>query len=955
MGTRKTPSEGGHVTITSSDETRAAADEDEQAESFSFGSMNLNPRARALLIQGVPLRISDRAFDLLTLLVTRAGEIVDKKSLFAAAWPDTFVEESNLRVQIAHLNKSLATDGDARLIQNIPGRGYRFAAPVRRISRSRQPHPEPSPTLAEAPRIFGRDDDLERLAALILKLKFITITGTGGIGKTTVALALLNRIRANYADGGFLIDVAPLGQPSLVAEHVASVLQVPTAEAQALEGVVRYLKERRALLVLDNCEHVLEATARIAETLASQAPYIHILATSREPMRARGEWVFPLGPLATPPLSNTMTAEEVMRYPSALLLRERAAAAGRSFDLDDADAPSIADVCIKLDGLPLALELAAVRIPSLGLKTVADRLDDRFDLLIKGRRTADHRHQTLSALIDWSYETLLEPSRKVWRRIAGFAGTFTLEDAVSIASLGSETNPWVLDALDDLVGKSLLMVEPVQGGAHHRFRLLETMRLYAYRRLVESGEESCIRRRLAVHLLERLESAGNDWDADEVRRWATHVPDIRRALEWGFAPSGDAAVAVKIIANSAPLWFKLLLASELRVHLERACAALPGCSEIDDLVRAKLHLALGHAIFHTRGPQAAVEETLRAGLAAAVRGHHVSQHLQILWSLYGNELVLGNYEGVQRNAREFYAVATSSGDPTSLLTAHRMASLGNHLSGRLKAALQEAKTALHSPLSDVTAAHSSGDFLYQLKLYDHEVASRTHLARTLWILGKPDDAFAESQTATERAQRIGQAFAIGYSLVCGTCPIAFWRGDLVSAQRYVQLLTEVTAGAGINVWRIGGRMFAKALDRLSGLSASIEADDELPLAAFYADTVSTLDPQLLDETAAVRAESGEVTWCTAEILRAKGERLLLEQGAVATPGAGVLFWRGYAIASAQGALAWQLRCAISLARVFAGSAMHAESLQILSNVYESFDQGLDTRDLRMAAALLGAA
>ncbi|RFB76576.1 winged helix-turn-helix domain-containing protein [Methylovirgula sp. 4M-Z18] len=937
---------------TSSDETPKEVKEDGRSECFAFGSVHLDPSTRSLSVQGVELRISDRAFDILTVLVERAGEIIDKSTLFAAAWPNAVVEESNLRVQIAHLNKALKADGDARLIQNIPGRGYRFAGAARRISRSQMPDPGPGPVAPDTSSIIGRHEDLDRLSALVVKHKFITITGTGGIGKTTVALALLNRIRMHYPDGGFLIDVAPLERSSLVAEHVASILQVPTAEAQALEGLVRYLKGRSALLVLDNCEHVIEATARIAETIASQAPHVHILATSREPMRARGEWVFPLAPLTTPPLSKAMTSEEVMRYPSALLLRERAIAAGWSFDLVDGDASSVAEVCIKLDGLPLALELAAVRVPSLGLRTVAERLDDRFDFLIKGRRTADHRHQTLSALIDWSYETLVEPSRKIWRRIACFAGSFSLDDAVHVASLESKTEASVLDALDDLVGKSLLMVEQVPGVSQHRFRLLETMRLYAYSRLVESGEEQSIRQRLAVYLLEKLGSVGSDWDVDEVANWAPHVADIRKALEWGFSPTGDAGIAIQLIANSAPLWFKMLLASELRVHLERAREALRDRSDIDDLVSAKLHLALGHAIFHTRGPQASVEETLRAGLASAAHGNHVSQQLQILWSLYGNELVLGNYEGVQRNAQEFYEVAARNNDPMSFLTAHRMASLGNHLSGRLKSALKEARNALHSPMAEAGTANSRRDFLYQLKLYDHEVASRTHLARTLWILGKPDEAFEECQAATERAQRIGQTFAIGYSLVCGTCPISFWRGDLASASRYVELLAEVTAGAGINVWRIGGHMFARALDQLNGVSVIRDGDDNLPLAAFYADTVSTLDPMLLDETAAARANGGEITWCTAEILRAMGERLLLEQGAVATSAARLLFWRGHAIASVQGALAWQLRCATSLARSCAGGPMHAESRQILSNAYDAFDQGMDTRDLRLAAELL---
>jgi predicted ATPase/DNA-binding winged helix-turn-helix (wHTH) protein len=434
---------------------------------ISFGPFRLVPSQQLLLEDGKPVRLGSRALDILIALAERPNELVSKEDLIARVWPDTFVEEGNLRVHIATLRRTLG-DGQAgkRYVANIPGRGYRFVAPVS-LSAEQQEPPTPPPSAAPrtydlpAPltRMLGRDDIVNSLISQLLQRRFITLVGPGGIGKTTVALAVADRSTASYPDGVRFVDLAPLTDPLLVPSALAFVLGLAIRSDNPIPGLVALLRDKKMLLVLDSCEHVIDAAASLAEQVLRGAPGVHILTTSREALRARGERVQRLGPLPVPAVSAGLTAAEAMTYPAVQLFVERATESLDTFELTDADARVVADVCRRLDGIALAIELAAGRVDAFGVRGLAAHLDDRFRLLTQGRRTALPRHQTLSATLDWSYEFLPESERVVQRRLAVFAGGFTLDAAQAIAASTDIDAADLADQVANLVAKSLVTAD----------------------------------------------------------------------------------------------------------------------------------------------------------------------------------------------------------------------------------------------------------------------------------------------------------------------------------------------------------------------------------------------------------------------------------------------------------------------------------------------------------------
>ena len=410
---------------------------------LSFGPFSLFTAERLLKRAGEAIPLGGRALDVLTALAERAGEVVTHKELISSVWPDVTVEGSNLRAHIAALRKALGDGRDgARYISNIAGRGYCLVAPVTRPSAmqtARVTGITPTERVQRLPprltRMVGRDDTVRSLAQQLQTWRFVSIVGPGGVGKTTVAISVAHALVDGFHDAVFFIDLAALTDPQLVPTAVASALGLMVQTQDPLVGLLTFIGDRKILLVLDNCEHVIGVAAALAERVVSDAPQAHILATSREALRVEGEHVHLLYSLDCPPEDAGLTAVEALRYPAAQLFMERAAASGYGAALSDIDAPIVARICRRLDGVALAIELAASRAGSLGIRETAELLDNRFSLLWHGRRTALPRHETLNAMLDWSCSLLSDHEKVVLCRLSVFVGDFTRQAAGSAARL----------------------------------------------------------------------------------------------------------------------------------------------------------------------------------------------------------------------------------------------------------------------------------------------------------------------------------------------------------------------------------------------------------------------------------------------------------------------------------------------------------------------------------------
>ena len=534
----------------------------------------------------MPVKLGSRALDILRLLVSRAGDVVPKNELLAYAWPGLVVEEINLRVHIAEIRKALG-DGKAgaRYITNVPSRGYCFVAPVQRIA----PAPAPVPAPAAAPgapettapislphrleRMVGREHVLRELSDRLLSERFITLRGPGGIGKTTVAIALAHDLLTEFDGQVRFLDLSMLKDATLVAGTVAWALGLVVHHADPTDSIIGYLRDRRLLLVLDSCEHVIEVVARLAESIHQQAPGVSILATSRESLLVEGEQIFELVPLEGPPQGGGLSASQVLSYPAARLFAERAAAAGHRADITDDDADVLAEICSKLDGIALAIELAAVRVGAHGLREIVTLLDGRLKLEWRGRRTAPPRQQTLGATLDWSYGLIDESERIALRRLAVFAGPFTLQGATAVAGEDGDPADRIVETLEQLVAKSLVSVRP--DGASTRYRLLDTTRAYAMQKLADSGEAKSIARRHVRYVQHALETT-----AAEVERWRSGLPfagadadcfPMRApALNWAYSNDDGAELRVPLAGACSRLFVELNLLNEGRLWSSRA-------------------------------------------------------------------------------------------------------------------------------------------------------------------------------------------------------------------------------------------------------------------------------------------------------------------------------------------------------------------------------------------------
>lgn len=452
---------------------------------ITFGDFHLLRSKRLLMEGGAPLPIGSRALDLLIALVERAGTLVSREELMQVVWPKTHVVDANLTVHIAALRRVLRDGRDGRrYIVNSPGRGYCFVEPVKvgpltdAVTSELPLHNVP----VRLTRLIGRNRLVRDLARQLARERLATLTGPAGIGKSSVADAVAALLIPSYWDGACRVDLAKITDPDRVPDAVAVALGTGVESTDPLGSLVGVLRDKQLLLVLDNGDQVLEGVASLAVALLKAGPAVHVLTTSREPLRTEGEHVHPIAPLTCPPAGRSITRTRAIRFPAVELFVECAATFG-SYGFTDADAPFVAEICRKLDGIPLAIELAAGRLDVFGVQALADQVCSDLSLLSGKHRSADARHQSLEAALDWSYALLTAEQAEVFKRLATLVGPFTLDAAAAVASQPSARR--MADGMAELVAKSFLLVD--LDGTEPRFRMLEMTRKYALQKLAGTG------------------------------------------------------------------------------------------------------------------------------------------------------------------------------------------------------------------------------------------------------------------------------------------------------------------------------------------------------------------------------------------------------------------------------------------------------------------------------------
>ena len=922
------------------------------------------------------MELGGRAFDVLMALIEASGAVVNKDILLNRVWPDRIVEENSLQAQISVLRRAFG--GDRELIRTVAGRGYQFTGEIRAVSARPDAPPAAatvvpisasteSPTNLPAPvsELIGRDAELDAILDIIASHRLVTLTGAGGIGKTRLGYEAARRLLPRFADGIWAVELAPLSDPELVPVTVATALGLELASGTASpSSVANALRSQRLVLVLDNCEHVVDAAAQMAEAMLRVTPAARVIATSREPLRAEGEWVYPVAPLAVPAEDNP-DSEPPLRYGAVQLFVERARAAMLSFSPDARGAAAIAGICRHLDGIPLAIELAAARVPALGIDGVAARLDNRFRLLAGGHRTAMPRHQTLRATLDWSYELLTASECAVLRRLAVFVGGFTLQAASAVVADGDIAASDVVECIANLVLKSLITAE--SGAATVRYRLLETTRAYALEKLIESGEFDATARRHAgryLHVFEHAKAEAETRPTDEwLADYGPRIDNVRAALDWALSPSGDASIGVALTAAAVPLWMQLSLMEECLGRVERALARIATVTNKDDRHEMQLHAALAASLMYSRG---AVSEIGAAGTKAfdiAERLGDAEYQLRALFGLWSFHINGGQHRVALTLGQRFRVLAARRSDPNDRLIGERMIGTSQYYLGDLLSARRHIGRVL---VHDVPPALKSQIVRFEV---DQWAAARAYLARILWLQGLPDQAMRTAESSIADARTTNHAMSLGLALALAACPIALLMGDLAAAEHHLEMLLDHSTRHALARWRAFGRAYQGVLAvqrgdlgvglqllRASfaepGAAGSVPRHFTFLIAEGLGQAGQTAEGLATIEEAIVRSERSEERWAAAELLRIKGELLLLQGAPGATATAEHHFRQALDCARRQGALSWELRAATSLARMLRNQNGFADATAVLQPVYSRFTEGFASADLKAAKALL---
>jgi predicted ATPase/DNA-binding winged helix-turn-helix (wHTH) protein len=837
---------------------------------FSFEEFVLHEARRELTRAGVRIDIGSRALDVLLALVRRAGRVATKEEIIRDAWDGLRVAENNLTTQIARLRRALEDPEGRRFIQTVPAKGYRFVADV--AARPLDPAGFANEELPHDTSSFiGRERELADLRTRMETRPLVTIVGTGGVGKTRIALRLASESAA--ADSVVLLELAHLTEPGLVAEALCRKLGVPLmAQRTPIDAAVSVLRGREMLLLLDNAEHLLGATAELASAVLRRCPRVRILVTSREALVVPGEATYRLGPFSVLPPDETLSAADALRSDAVRLFVERAADALGAYTLSDEDAPFVATICRRLDGIPLAMELAAARLRMLNPREIANRLEDLFRLLNVGSRSALARHQTLHATIEWSISLLSSAEQIVFRRLSVFADGCTLDGAVAVCAFGEIAPDSVFDLLTGLVGKSLVLADT--SGPATRYRMLQTTHQFAADMRIGAREPEP-RARMASYILSLFTRAEADWPTLGTDQWLALYGDdtgnFRAAVDWAFT-AGEPALGVALVACAGALADEKSLHADLRRWVE---LALQHVTEATDSRTAATILYLRTALEKRLGAYTLPPERARAielfrragddvGLSRALR--------QTAMAMAMPGAMNPNVESMAREAvQKLQHLAPHKDLATALAhfgSVHFLA--GDHDNARR---LNEAALVMRRALGDRTGM----------------LASSVNLAELLFLDGDAAGALRHAAEAEKEARR-RNALAPLALILSNLAGYRLSDGDLRGAMRAAQEALRLSRASGqdylavmslehvAHAMALEGELetaasllgFTDAHYRLAGQSR--ERQEQLG----YERLASLLQARLpRDRLAALRAAGAGWSWQTADAVAMEGKEAFL--------------------------------------------------------------------------------
>jgi predicted ATPase/DNA-binding winged helix-turn-helix (wHTH) protein len=762
--------------------------DDDAQGNLQFGPFELSSRERVLRRDGVVLPLGSRALDILIYLAGRPGQVIAKQELIDHVWPDVTVEEGSIRVHVAAIRKALG-DGQFgnRYIANIKGRGYSFVGNV--VSRAggtesgnarfRQQGRLPLRPIM----MIGREMVVSEVSDKLREERFVTLLGPGGIGKTTIALAVGRAVAEEFGGKVHFVDLESLTDPRHVAGAVATSLGLALKSKDPGLELVDLVRSQKLLIILDSCEHVIEAVALVAEQLYQETQQIHLLTTSRELLKVEGEHCCRILPLDVPPDGSEQTAHTVLRYPAVQLFVRRVAARAGGVVLTDEEAPFVAEMCRKLDGMPLAIELAAGQVAVLGLKNTVARLVSRLELLKLSHRTAVPRHRTLKATLDWSYDLLSDAERIVLRRIAPFVGHFTLEGARYVAGELGVGAGEIFDAIAGLVEKSLIATRIDEAQA--QYRLLDTTRAYALEKLEEHGEFDPISLRHAEYFIQQLESQKEMLSAqpraERVAAYSWQLSNVRSALEWSFGSHGNDGIATKLAAASTRLFMELGLLIEWQAWAERAIARL-----------GDQHKNSHHEMANTEGSNPHIRSASSGTPDVALMQQDLARELMLLTGLFMSSSWTSDTHLALDVAARCQKVALKTQDPDGMAHAESMLGYANHLAGKHLVAQRHFEAGLR---------HSASGLRLRARhhLFHPASALLVGMARSLLYRGLLDQSLDYARLAMEEGEKSGLPAILGRCLIL-LLPVYLALDDWQRSEQYIAQLTDLSAAHSLKVY-----------------------------------------------------------------------------------------------------------------------------------------------------------